>query len=255
MLFLHLHVLVLAFLTGRIGRRNRVTEWNSQVRHFHNHAPRHLFKMSEHHQARWHSAVNRLSKQIEFGAISAMPAALKTKSQASTARQNKTERLQECTDDGVWRKPGQNLETPDAESPDPRSDSGLGGTTSSSSDEDGECSVAPAVPIHLSPNDPATCPDRLHLSRTNSQSHLDHTRLVESLATFRETLVTNHVQTLSILDTELEKVKVGLAAAAATASFPLASKPASKSSCKDVRVKLPGALSSTSVGGTCKLQT
>lgn len=56
--------------------------------------------------------------------------------------------------------------------------------------------------------------------------------------------MTNHAQTLTILDVELEKVKTGLAAALAvsTSSVPLPSKP-SKTSCgKEVRVKLPGAL-------------
>jgi hypothetical protein len=53
------------------------------------------------------------------------------------------------------------------------------------------------------------------------------------------------VQTLSILDVELDKVKNGLAAAAVTA-MSLASKSASKSSSsKEEKVKLPGALAAS----------
>lgn len=120
----------------------------------------------------------------------------------------------------------------------------MGGTTSSSDEESG-CAVSPGVPNYLQPSNPSTAPDRLSLSRTNSQSHLDHQRLIDSPATFRETLVANHVQTLSILDVELDKVKNGLAAAAVTA-MSLASKSASKSSSsKEVKVKLPGALAAS----------
>ena len=171
-----------------------------------------------------------------------MPAP-KSKIQTPKAWSTQEEILEECADDANWKKAKQ----PSAK-PEPRpehtdaSDSGLGGTTSSSDDE--SYPVSPGVPILLNPNDPATAPDRLLLSRTNSQCNLDHQRLIDSLATFRETLVTNHVQTLNILDVELEKVKNGLAAALAvsTSSVPLPSK-ASKTSCgKEVRVKLPGAL-------------
>ena len=180
-----------------------------------------------------------------------MPAPLKgksIKSQASTAWRTKTEEmLEECADDSVWKQPTQNIDA-DAGSPgSPGSqdkDSGLGGTTSSSDEESG-CAVSPGVPNYLQPSNPSTAPDRLSLSRTNSQSHLDHQRLIDSPATFRETLVANHVQTLSILDVELDKVKNGLAAAAVTA-MSLASKSASRSSSsKEVKVKLPGALAAS----------
>ena len=177
-----------------------------------------------------------------------MPAPLKGKSgksPASTAWRTKTEEmLEECADDSVWKQPTQNIGA-DAGSPGSRGseDSGLGGTTSSSDEESG-CAVSPGVPNHLQPSNPSTAPDRLSLSRTNSQFHLDHQRLIDSLATFRETLVANHVQTLSILDVELDRVKNGLAAAAVTA-VSLASKSGSKSSSKEVKVKLPGALAAS----------
>lgn len=169
-----------------------------------------------------------------------MPAP-KSKAQTPKAWSTQEEMLEECADEANWKKAKQPKQPEPKEHTD-ASDSGLGGTTSSSDDE--SYPVSPGVPILLNPNDPATAPDRLLLSRTNSQCNLDHQRLIDSLATFRETLVTNHVQTLTILDVELEKVKNGLAAALAvsTSSVPLPSKP-SKTSCgKEVRVKLPGAL-------------
>ncbi|CAK8989614.1 Voltage-dependent T-type calcium channel subunit alpha-1G (Voltage-gated calcium channel subunit alpha Cav3.1) [Durusdinium trenchii] len=171
-----------------------------------------------------------------------MPLPVKSKS-ATAWNQTKTEELlQECADDTVWRKPPHHTQSADSDSD---SDSALGGTTSSSEEGDSACAVSPDVPILINPNDPLSTPDHLLLSRANSQTQYDQQRLLDSLASFRDTLVANHAASLSMLDQELEKVKHSMAMVAATASTSLLvpGKSTSKSSAgREVRVKLPGAL-------------
>ena len=177
-----------------------------------------------------------------------MPLPAKSRSKTSTAWKQPTtdELLQECADDdSLWQKP-----RPTTQSPDSESESALGGTTSSSEGE----AISPDVPFLVNPIDPSSAPDRLHLSRANSQVQYDQQRLCENLASFRDTLVSNHLACLSMLDQELEKVKNGLAlagAAAGTSSALLTSgtgKSVSKRSMgsKEVRVQLPGALGTSS---------
>lgn len=174
--------------------------------------------------------------------LGAMPLPVKSKS-ATAWNQTKTEELlQECADDTVWRKPPHHTQSADSDSD---SDSALGGTTSSSEEGDSACAVSPDVPILINPNDPLSTPDHLLLSRANSQTQYDQQRLLDSLASFRDTLVANHAASLSMLDQELEKVKHSMAMVAATASTSLLvpGKSTSKSSAgREVRVKLPGAL-------------